>query len=318
MISVIVPIYNVEKYLTKCLDSILASTYKDLEIILVDDGSTDNCSQICDEYLKKDRRIKVIHQQNGGLSDARNKGIDIARGDYISFIDSDDYIDKDLYSNVMDTFNSNDNIDIVVFGRYVEYKNKTHIVVPDVNHPITGKEALIDLASFKGFDMAAWDKVYKRDIIADLRYPFGKKNEDYYLTYKLLDNSKMVMFIQKPFYHYVQRQNSISRNKKISFDAVDGSLEEVEYVKKKYPNLLNVALTNYFFSYVSIYNVVIKQNIKIEYNQKKAIKRNCQKLLKSVLKNEYLGINKKGQAILFATSLFFYKQIYIIKSRKDF
>ena len=121
MISVVVPIYNVSKYLPKCIESILHSTYKNLEVILVDDGSTDECPTICDDYAKKDSRIKVIHKKNGGLSDARNKGLDIATGEYISFIDSDDYIDADLYESVIKEFD--ENIDVVVFGRYIESAN---------------------------------------------------------------------------------------------------------------------------------------------------------------------------------------------------
>ena len=313
MISVVVPIYNVSKYLPKCIESILHSTYKNLEVILVDDGSTDECPTICDDYAKKDSRIKVIHKKNGGLSDARNKGLDIATGEYISFIDSDDYIDADLYESVIKEFD--ENIDVVVFGRYIEYETKTDISIPDKNCVMTGKDALIDLASFKGFDMAAWDKIYKRSIIGNLRFPFGKKNEDYYLTYKLLDNAKNVKFIQKPFYHYVQRQNSISRGKSICFDAVDGSIEEVDYIRKKYPELIDVALTNQFFAYVCIYNVAIRQKIKVTSEQKKIIKLNSLELLNSVLKNTYLGSSKKIQALLFTISLPLYKIIFHIRNR---
>ena len=311
MISVIVPIYNVSEYLPKCIESIINSTYKNLEIILVDDGSTDASSVICDDYAKMDSRIKVIHKKNGGLSDARNKGIDIANGEYISFVDSDDYIDDNLYEYTIKEFD--ENIDIIVFGRYIEYETKTDISVPQKNYITTGKNALIDLANFKGFDMAVWDKIYKKSIIGNLRFPFGKQNEDYYLTYKLLDNAENVKFIQKPFYHYVQRQNSISRGKNICFDAVDGSIEEVNYIRQKYPDLIEVALTNQFFAYVCIYNVAIKQKIKVTSEQRKIIKSNSWNLLNSVLKNTYLSFSKKIQALLFTLSLPLYKIIFIIK-----
>ena len=317
MISVIVPIYNVEKYLKKCIDSILSSTYKNLEIILVDDGSTDSCPKICDEYKKIDTRIKVIHKTNGGLSDARNKGLDIATGDFISFIDSDDYIDSNLYDHVLKEFKKDSKIDIVAFGRYIEFESKTIISVPNDDNAVSGKQALINLASFKGFDMAVWDKIYKREIIGDLRFPFAKKNEDYFITYKLLDRAEKVKFIKAPFYHYVQRPNSISRGKKICFDAVEGSIEEVEYVKKIHPELLEVALTNQFFAYVCIYNVAIKQKIILTKSQKKKIKKECKKLLNNVLKNKYIGIGKKIQAVLFSRSLFVYKIIYSIKEIKE-
>ena len=260
MISVIIPIYNVEKYLKKCIESIINQTYKNLEIILVDDGSTDNSPTICDEYKKKDKRIKVIHKKNGGLSDARNKGIDIATGDFISFVDSDDYIDLNMYEKLVNEFNSD--VDIVVFGRYVEFPNKTLVTCP--SDCIMNKEnALISLASFKGFDMAAWDKIYKKSIISDLRFPFGKKNEDYFFTYKVFDKVKAIKTISQPFYHYVQRPDSISRSKNVPHDAIEGAKEQVEYFKMNHVELMDIAYTNLFFTYVSTYNIYLRQKQKI-------------------------------------------------------
>ena len=126
LISVIVPIYNVEKYLQKCVDSIINQTYKNLEIILVDDGSPDNCPKMCDDYAEKDSRIKVVHKENGGLSDARNVGMEVATGEYVSFIDSDDYISLDFYETLLETIVDNDS-DVVECGVVKFYENEKFI-----------------------------------------------------------------------------------------------------------------------------------------------------------------------------------------------
>ena len=307
MISVIVPIYNVEKYLEKCIQSIINQTYRNLEIILVDDGSTDNSGEIADKYKKLDNRIKVIHKINGGLSDARNKGCEIATGEYISFIDSDDYIDLNMYENLIKEFK--DNIDIIVYGRYVEFENYTRIECPD-NSVMNNREALIALDSFKGFDMAAWDKLYRKEVIKDLKFPFGKKNEDYFYTYKAFDKAKRIKTMSKPFYHYVQRQNSISRSKNVPFDAIEGSREQVEYFEKNHPDLIEIAYTTLFFSYVSIYNVCVRQNIELNVDQRKKFKKECKKIIKYILKNEYISTFKKIQAVLFIISFQLYKIIF--------
>lgn len=173
MVSVIVPIYNVEKYLKRCIDSILNQTYKNLEIILVDDGSPDKCPQICDEYAKEDDRIIVIHNKNGGVSSARNAGLDIARGKYIGFVDPDDYINYDMYSamvNEMDNFAC----DAVICGfcQVSEKENKIIRKESLQSKVLSVEECFKELFSFSGLDIkpVVWNKLFKRDIISDLRF----------------------------------------------------------------------------------------------------------------------------------------------------
>lgn len=313
MISVIVPIYNVEQYLKKCIESIISSTYANLEIILVDDGSTDGSGKICDEFQAKDKRIRVVHKKNGGLSDARNVGLEIARGEFVSFIDSDDYIDSEMFEEVLTQFDKN--TDIVIYGRYVEYPTKTIVQCPPSNKSMTNIEGIIELSSFKGFDMAAWDKIYRKNIIGKLRFPYGKKNEDYFFTYKLFDKAKAIKTINRPFYHYVQRQDSISRGKKIPFDAIEGSKEEVDYIKNHHPEIINVAYTNLFFSYVSVYNISLKQKIKLNLNQIKDFKKSCKKIQKWVYENNHISILKKLQAYVFCHNLIIYNILFKFKIR---
>ncbi len=210
LISIIVPIYKVEKYLNRCLDSIINQTYKDLEIILVDDGSPDNCGRICDEYELKDNRIKVIHKENGGLSDARNVAIDIAKGEYITFIDSDDYVTIDyvesLY-NIINKYNAEMSISLpnsfkegTIPAEYIESK-KEKIFDP--------RMAVSTMFYQELFDNYAWAKLYHKSLFDNIRYPKGLLFEDLPTTYKLMFKCKTIVFINYKNYYYLQRNDSI-------------------------------------------------------------------------------------------------------------
>ena len=197
LITVVVPIYKVEKYLEKCIDSIIKQTYENLEIILVDDGSPDKCPQICDEYAKKDSRIKVIHKKNGGLSDARNAGIDIAKGEYITFVDSDDYIEKDYVEVLYDSIKENDS-DMAIGSHKVIYENGT------ILNKETGEKSVLDAKTVlerilydENIDLSAWAKLYKTELFEEIRYPKGRVFEDAATTYKLVDKSKKISIVSK-------------------------------------------------------------------------------------------------------------------------
>lgn len=214
-ISVIVPVYNVEKYLSQCLDSIIHQTYKNLEIILVDDGSTDSSGLICDNYSQKDKRIKIIHKCQGGLSDARNAGLKIATGEYISFIDSDDFIDKNMYSILINNTQKY-NSDIVWFN-YYNYYSKKHFI----NSSIIKNNDLYDLSSsdkikfaknlFYQYKMDAhvWAKPYKRSIFNNIKFPYGKLFEDIFVLLPILSNAKIISTIPDCLYFYRNRSESI-------------------------------------------------------------------------------------------------------------
>ena len=173
LISVIVPVYKVEQYLPKCVESILAQTYTNLEILLVDDGSPDNCGAICEEYARKDPRIKVIHKENGGLSSARNAALDIARGEYIGFVDSDDWIQPEMYETLLSGIKKND-ADMAYGGRYDVDGNtgeKTIGLCPQKEECISGMEMLGRVFVWDHCDSAAWDKLYHRSLFEQIRYP---------------------------------------------------------------------------------------------------------------------------------------------------
>lgn len=215
LISVIVPIYHVEKYLNRCVDSIIGQTYTNLEIILVDDGSNDGCPAICDDYAKKDSRIRVIHKENGGLSDARNAGIKEARGEYLSFVDSDDYIHRDMYRILMDELQKADADVSICSYKYVydgkpdetdeRYESEYPVEVMDgikAQHRYYNGDVKLELT-------VAWNKLYKKELFDNLCYPKGKIFEDEYTTYKALYRSNKVCYIDLPLYYYLQRSDSI-------------------------------------------------------------------------------------------------------------
>lgn len=238
LISVIVPIYKVEDYLCRCVDSIINQTYKNLEIILVDDGSPDSCPQLCDEYAKKDNRIKVVHKNNGGLSDARNAGMEIAKGRYISFIDSDDYVSLDFIESLYRTMIS-ENSEIVECSVVKFYENSLFDVYSDdfsiANYDtVDGLSALIAESPFK---QHVWNKLYKAELVLDIPFAVGKLNEDEFWTYQVFGKAKRVTKINKTLYHYFQRSGSImgGRYNINRLDALEGKYNRQKYIEEKFP-----------------------------------------------------------------------------------
>ena len=220
LISVIVPVYNVENYLRRCIDSLLIQTYSKLEIILVDDGSTDSSSIICDSYKAQDERVVVVHKTNGGLSSARNVGIDIANGKYIGFIDSDDWIAPEtyevLYRNLIQTDADVSDIDSIITSVEVKYQNKSEEL-----KVLDGRDILIDY--FISDKYSCCRKLYKRDIIGKVRFPVGKINEDIATNYQFLSMAKREVKSSLKLYYYFSNPNSITGRtfRKRDFDLLD-------------------------------------------------------------------------------------------------
>lgn len=210
-ISIIVPVYNVEALLPKCLDSICAQTYRDLEIIVVDDGATDSSGQICDEYARRDPRIRVIHQANAGLAGARNAGLDIAQGAYIGFVDSDDHIAPEMYETLLACLECH-GADIAVCGRYLQTESGTLSPMGELPEPLAfdSHEAVRRLLLTDGMDAAAWDKLYRRELFEGVRYPLKYVSEDIPVTYRLLCRAKRIAHCGKPLYYYLLRAGSLS------------------------------------------------------------------------------------------------------------
>ena len=208
MVSIIVPVYNVGAYLRKCLDSILNQTYRELEILVIDDGSTDRSGRICDEY-RKDRRVRVFHTENRGLSCARNLGLDEAKGEWIGFVDADDWIEPDMYELLIEKAVET-GADIVECGWFREYPKSTKIRKAETSCYSLSLKAIEALLQGR-LSYSVWDKVWKKELFSHIRFPEGRVSEDIAVTYKLLEKANLVTGISVPLYHYLQRDSSITR-----------------------------------------------------------------------------------------------------------
>ena len=213
LLSVIVPVYNVEKYLKQCVDSIIKQTYKELEIILVDDGSTDSSGQMCEQYKEIDKRIKVVHKENGGLSDARNVGVSVATGEYIAFVDSDDCIHKDMYSILIELLEKYDAD--MAFAKWQEFFDEIPLESHDTEEVlvldgIEGLEFLIYGKEPYHITLSVWDRVYKRALVELLQFPKGKCYEDVVWSTEVFSHAKKAVYIDRSMYYYRRRSASIT------------------------------------------------------------------------------------------------------------
>lgn len=268
MISVIVPIYNVEKYMNRCIESIRCQTYTDLEIILIDDGSTDTSPQICDNWANKDSRIRVIHKSNGGLADARNAGIEVAKGEYISFIDSDDYIEKDMLTLLFNSLIS-EGADIAVCGiNYVTNGTIERISCLNYPHIYSREEALKLHLSSNTFNASACNKLYKRYLFNNIRFPKGKKFEDTAIMAFLFDFANKISHIADPKYYYVYRIGSLT---KVKFSMKDFDLIEIEENILRYfsdrPELYKLAYRNVVFAHFVCVDKIILYQCKEQFEE---------------------------------------------------
>ena len=225
LVSVVIPIYNVKDYLPQCLDSVTQQTYENLEILLVNDGSTDGCREICDEYSRNDNRIRVFHTENRGLASARNIGLDHNNGEFLIFIDSDDWMESVTIESLLNTAEKY-SVDIVVAGRMVEYVGKTVHDQMDVNEVRVFRGADIIAAYMNGAigDDVAWNKLYHRSCFGDIRYPDGHNYEDASTTWKIIkrisENEGAVAFLPEELFHLRRRASSITHTRTIS-NAID-------------------------------------------------------------------------------------------------
>lgn len=240
LISVIVPVYKVEEYLDQCVSSIANQTYQNLEIILVDDGSPDRCPEMCDRWAEEDSRIKVVHKENGGLSDARNAGLKVATGHYVAFVDSDDLIGGDmvetLYNALYDTKADIAECDYVCFEDDLpHFEDCTDAKITS----FSAEEALKVLLEKHDLYCVVWNKLYRRQLFNNLSFATEKLHEDVFFTYQAFGKSKSVVKIHRNMYYYRQRQNSIM-GKSFSFgnlDALEAMEFQISYMERNYPKL---------------------------------------------------------------------------------
>ncbi|MCR5736906.1 MAG: glycosyltransferase [Eubacterium sp.] len=297
-ISVIIPVYKVEKYLNKCIDSILEQSLKEFEVILVDDGSPDNCPLICDEYAKKDQRIRVIHKKNGGLSDARNAGLNVAKGQYVAFVDSDDYIAPKmleiLYCNITSSC-----ADLAICN-YVKVAEKG-CLEESSKYEISEKKEYNQnefmeeiLKPYGGFFVPVWNKLYKKDIFDDLRFPYGKVHEDEFVIHYIVQKCKKIICLPEKCYYYLQRETSIMGQgfsvKRMDFG--EALIERYHFTKKqKYTGWKNHTVIRLSFE-LEAWRKYAEENEQIRKRYNKLRKKSLFLLFE---KQAWAGLSIKGK-----------------------
>lgn len=272
LISVIVPIYKVEPYLRRCLDSIVNQTYTNLEIILVDDGSPDGCPAISDEYAAKDSRIIVIHKENGGLSDARNAGLDICKGEYISFVDSDDWVEPDYIELLFNAIKAEQNS--ISVCNHIQFDKKGTVYSSEFleKEVLSSNDALSILIKKAPIQfILSWGKLFPKKIFDKIQFPVGKVHEDQYTSYKTFFFAKKIFCINKHLYHYRKRCDSIMGTlEEINYKSIQ--LEQINFLKKnKLIDLANYIAIPLCWSALKDYYESSKTGALSESKQKKSV-----------------------------------------------
>jgi len=284
LISVIVPVYKVEAYLDKCISSIVNQTYTNLEIILIDDGSPDNCPAMCDAWAEKDSRIKVIHKENGGAGLARNVGIDIAQGEIISFIDSDDYIALHMYEHLIKLMN--DDVDIAEC-ELLETESDDAPLEMGADAAVlccTAEDALLHHIQDRIFRQTPPNKLYRRSTIGDIRFPVGNRIDDEFFTYRVIANCRKLAHSDRRMYAYRQQSSSVMH---LSFalsrlQAIDAKCQRLGLIQNRFPSLVSQAKINLFFT--CLYQGQMSLLHLNEADKKTAIKQ-----LQAVMKNYHVS-----------------------------
>ncbi len=269
-VSIIVPVYNVEEYLEECLKSIIEQTYRNLEIILVDDGSTDSSGKICEDYKNKDSRIKVIHQKNQGLSAARNTALKIVTGDMIQFVDSDDFIAKNMIEDLISIMHDKE-ADIVISSHYI-YENEK-VIKPEYSNQMEiydMNQAIAQMVLDKKIRFYAWDKLYKSKLWQDVEFPVGRIFEDIATIPKSFVNAKKVVFYDHPFYYYRKREGSITmkRSKEQKLQYLSSVLDINKYLRQRTEGIEDYLDYNLVYTMINLFHAVGKYDIEGLDNEK--------------------------------------------------
>jgi len=317
LISIIIPVYNVKQYLKKCVDSVIAQTYKNIEIIIVDDGSTDGSSSLCNEIKNDDNRIKVYHKQNGGLSSARNFGIDKAKGEYIGFVDSDDYIDNDMYEVLLDLAEKN-NAEMSMCALYDVYGDKIRRINNNITSETVGREEAIRMVlEAEVVSVTAVNKLYKKELFRDARYPEGRTAEDAFLIIDLLDNCNRVAITTAQKYYYFHRNDSITTRKfNGNVDAIDAYKRNYEIIEQKYPELLDVAKMRLCWANFYVLDHLLLDDREEYKDIKKQVISYLNNNYTFVMRNKQFHTSRKIAATMLRINWRLYKQCIIVQNKR--
>lgn len=299
LVSIIVPVYNVELFLKKCVNSILNQTFSNIEVILVDDGSTDSSKNICKQFQQIDSRIRVITKINGGLSDARNAGLDVATGDYIIFVDSDDYVNENFVMKLVKSLEKN-SAEIAICGfNVVKATNNYEETLDSTAGVFSGRELLSKIMGVRGYRyVVAWNKIYKRSLFQYIRFDKGKVFEDEYICSRLLFNVSRVCVVNQPLYNYVQRESSITKSD-LSWEKINMKkemyIQRIDFFKEHQDEMLvrkaEVTFSNW------IIEILGRKQIKkvVPKDELKSIKQIFRKMDINILINSNVSLLVRGQ-----------------------
>lgn len=314
LVSVIVPVYNVEKYLDKCVKSILDQSYPYFELLLVDDGSGDSSGALCDAYEGTDPRIRVFHKENGGLSDARNYGIERAEGSYLTFIDSDDFIGKD-YLKILVEMVLEYQVSLASLSRQLvfgEYADRTH-TKEDRRDCVAPKEALRRMCIASGILVSAWGKLYRKDLFETARFPKGMLYEDLWTIPYIVAGCDRIACSTSEQYFYVQRKNSIihSRVTQRHLQWFDGIEKLIRFVDEEYPDIHDAVIAmyvKYSFFYI-VQQMVYDPDYAV---QARKVRKRCRKRWMEGLGSSYLEKKTKLKVLLMFINVRLYRRVFFL------
>lgn len=313
-ISIVVPVYNCEKYISNCINSILEQSFKDFELILVDDGSSDRSFEICESFAKKDNRVRAIHQPNSGVSRARNRGLDEAKGEYIGFVDGDDCVDKEMYERLYKNLADN-NADISICGIVNYFVKKDGTTEKVRQSPVdgfwifSGEQALKEALQSRLYSVNPVNKLFKRELFDKLRYPEGKISEDAFLIPVVISKAGKVVYDSKPMYYYLRRENSITTSNfsDSGWDVVEAYKNHLNMVSEKFPNLKKVAKFRYLWAYTYVIDkIMLSENSENYLEDFKKAFNFIKKNILQIIFNPYFSLKRK----IAVTVLLINKKIY--------
>lgn len=323
-ISIIVPVYNCEKYISNCINSILEQSFKDFELILVDDGSSDRSFEICESFAKKDNRVRAIHQPNSGVSRARNRGLDEAKGEYIGFVDGDDCVDKEMYKRLYKNLADN-NADISICGivNYFLKKNGTTEKVRqsqvDGFWIFSGEQALKEALQSRLYSVNPVNKLFKKELFDKLRYPEGKISEDAFLIPVVISKAGKVVYDSKPMYYYLRRENSITTSNfsDRDWDVVEAYKNHLNMVSEKFPNLKEVAKFRHLWAYTYVIDkIMLSENSENYLEDFKKAFNFIKKNILQIIFNPYFSLKRKIAVMVLLINKKIYKKMIMTVNKR--
>lgn len=312
LISIIVPVYKVENYLQRCVESLINQTYQNIEIILVDDGSPDRCGEMCEGLARQDSRIRVYHKENGGLSDARNYGVNVANGKYIGFVDSDDYVHSSMYEILYKAI-VKENADVAECGVTRVYGNRTrvHCEIENLYEIMDEKQYFEEILTLKKVYGSVWCKLIRKDIANQVQFEKGKYYEDLFYNLELVQIAKKYVFTNQPYYYYFIRENSITTEKYSpkQLTIIEALNKYYTFSEKNYPELVEKTFVRQSLAYLSVFNHLILDDYK-KYPEFNDVYQFLKQNKKRIIKNPNSSRELKLSIMILNTSLTLYRILY--------